>query len=246
LKKNKVKIDVFLLLSILLLLASVALIFNMAGTFDYPFALQRLQDKYYDIDTKQRDYNQAVKTINEKQKQLDVLKAQADLLDQKKADLSNYINTVNWKLDIPSLLIKLEDAALEQGVNLTIYYDLIRDLHSGGGRPDEEHMDPEGEPVAEGNTPETPAPTETLESVGDSSSSPRDAVVSIVAELRPPSISGGVRVTGVPIMLDGNYESVKGYLSVFENMDYIEPAYVSMLSNGEHVNAIIILYVFSK
>lgn len=54
-----------------------------------------------------------------------------------------------------------------------------------------------------------------------------------------------VTVTAIPVLITGKYEETREYLHFLDQVDYIEPAYIEMRSDGKEINSLVVLYVFA-
>lgn len=276
--KKNLKIDSFLLLSLLLLIINALVLINPTHTINYPYTFDKLEQKNQDIDIKQADYDSKAQLLRQKAETLKSKREYARSLEPMINAYQQAIYNTKWDLDIPSLIILLEQTAKDKKVDMTIYYDLIRTADNQPVFEDPAGINPEaipGNSQSDGTTsPDVQTATEPSDNANEQSSDTalsgqhaesagienidgnknttggtgqdiKTTVKEIMEDLTPPLING-IKVTEIPIRLEGSYNEIKNYLSVMEDKDYIMPGFVDMASDGEKVEAIAVLYVFSK
>lgn len=177
--------------------------------------------------------------------------------------LKRNINVDDFKLDIPSLLISLEQKSYDKNLKLTIQYDLIKTVGAT-----QTFGNPEGDPSEPTNPSEKPEgapgsdPAKTDEAnketssegdktiagqpVKDEETNKKNAKVEFSAEEIEKGVLtiDGLNTTIVPIIVEGKYNEVRSYIKYLDEIGLIEPSSVELSSKEKKVTAKIVLNIF--
>jgi hypothetical protein len=197
---------------------------------------------------------------------IDLNKSQQDIKisDEKLNQALKKVNTQNLTLDIPSVLISLEQNAILNGVDLKIDYSSIK--YSNKKNTNVEHAPPTSKEVKDSsatNKTTSESNTQIRSSYGSALSEPEfssnsSTQNSPVVENNLPAtnetdkvLSGysmpnitGINVMVIPTQLTGGYDNIKSYLTYIEKIDYMAPGYINLESTGEKVNGTVIFNVY--
>jgi len=239
LKKTQNKL-IFQILAIIIITASFIILFFFPDLIEnkYPYSYINIQDKKAEIETLNGDLTANEITIMDSMSRLDNLEKEKQEKEEKMFEIKKKINQSDFELDIPSILISLEQNANQNEVDLTIGYNLIS--HSGepmpGGTED---------PTLEDPNLEQPNENVSVEEQEEDSenSNPENEVFDMENSPQAEQIPG-ISITTIPISISGSYSNVRKYIKYLDEVGMIEPSSVKLSSEGRTLKGQVTLNVF--
>lgn len=73
-----------------------------------------------------------------------------------------------------------------------------------------------------------------------------EKAMSEILNLQTKDITEGMNVTILPVVVQGEYEAMREYISFLEKVDFIEPGYFQIVSTGNSTTTHILIYIFSE
>lgn len=236
-----------ILAAIVIMIIAVILFFvPKAIDYKYPYSYDNLQKQKEEINTignlLKNNETEIQSSINNK--------AELEILKERKSEeefqLRNDLLGVEFEMHIPSLLIALEQNALDNNIALNIDYNLMsvaggQGVPGGPGEPggpesstnenitlreDDVISDSQGEP---GDGLSTPDSYEDFDySYEDSYSQGND----------------GINSSQLTIYIDGTFQNVRNYIKYIDEIGMIEPSSIKLQSDGERVSGSLSLNIF--
>lgn len=172
------------------------------------------------------------------------------------------IDTYDYQLDIPSLLISLEQNAIKNGVEVEIEYNSIVYDFDGENTPNEqegdsnEYQDETEDVNLNENTGESSEGVseesleESLEEVPedfseDESEFTEETEESFIDESQDFSESdSGVRRAYIPLKIKGTYSGARSYIKYLDEVGMLEPDNIKITSKQDYIEAEIGIIVF--
>ena len=212
---------------------------------------KEIEDLNYETAEKELAISQSIKELDSTAENRDRLKEKKDSMD---------IDFMDFELDIPSILINLEQKALSNNVNIEIGYDYIKENGSSINGEDLSSSPENASNETESNDVETQKPQEEKEENNSSDNSNssgensgegifegvKDGVESfeqIMTRAKGVSIDG-IETLTIPVRFEGTYFYVREYLRKLDELGMIEPSSIRIHSTGKNVSGSVILNVF--
>lgn len=242
----------------------------------YPYSFKALKTAQEELEISENEILRSETIIPEKITARDGAEEQAQTSELSAEEIRSKLNMDDMKYHIPSLLVTLEQAAIEREISekkFFIEYDLIKTTTNADGatydpsaRPGKDgQLDPSAIPEqSDPNTanpadttgtitPKTPSatPTDTPAETGTEASGDEEESIMgdpkvAIAYDKPPMIPG-VSVTTIPIRLLGvTYAQARDYIAFLDNLDFVEPTYLDIYSDGQGTSLVALIHVFHK
>lgn len=257
LKKKELWYSIGIILAIIV--ASILFFFPDVIDGKYPYSYENLREKDVAVQGLNSELIQKESNIKSELESLSQLENESKLKRIEAEDIKSGINESDFQLDIPSVLIDLEQNALIHKVELNIKYNNIAHI-DGGNNPEmiEENPD-EGSPDNDKpNDKEDPKKDETSkpEEQNKDNEKPKDNnEIKVTEENKENEISKeelianssriqGINVTVIPIDIKGNYNNVRSYIKYLDKIGMIEPSSVKLTSMGNSIEGSVVLNVF--
>ena len=164
------------------------------------------------------------------------------------------IDTYDYQLDIPSLLISLEQNAIKNGVEVEIEYNsIIHDYNGENSLNDSEENMSESqdetqtvqqeEGISEGTVAEESVDEESTEIAEEEQESFTDES-SDSLEIHEDNNNKSIRKAYIPIKVKGTYSGARSYIKYLDEVGMLEPDNVKITSNEDYIEAEIGIIVF--
>lgn len=226
-----------------------------------------LKEKKETITDSEMQLLQNDKELNDQQNTLLETMKNGKIAEEKEKALRENFDSRGLKLHIPSILIDFEQKAILNNIDLIIRYDLMKlsNVETETIPRIVEKEEDLGDTVKKEKVKkEVETETELEDDSGEGKGGTigeyevKDKTDSISA--LPPTINSNTifndvltnnqlpRIQGIstrllPLEIEGTYENIRSYLQYLDTIDYIEPTYIGLSSNGENLKGIVVLYI---
>lgn len=180
-------------------------------------------------------------------KMIEIKDKEKELLDIEDIYMIKRNETINMEAEIhlPSLLVRLEEKAKENNLDIIIRHSEMTTSFGNEGANEEEYemLDPtltETEDVTE----EEGSDEFIIENITDGEIVEEHTSNTATITDEAPSIEG-VNVTSIPVEIRGDYFGVRDFIRFLDKMDYISPSFVDIASDGDNISCAILIHVFS-
>lgn len=253
--KNKQILQVFIIISIVAI-SVILFFFPKAIDNKYKYSYENIREGKEQVTSLNDNLISNEISILTNMARLDQLKEERDGALREKSKIG--INKSDFILDIPSILISLEQNAINNNVELSINYNAIvtntNELQDGYS----EETDSDVSPTTELEEDKNEDSKNDKSTEGNKDNSKQDKVT-ITEENSKDSKEGeesketlvfstpnieGIDVTVIPISISGSYASVREYIKYLDEVGMIEPSSVTLESKGKTVTSSVMLNVF--
>ena len=264
-ERDKKALQLFLVV-LILILTTVTMFYP--GKINYKFSLIEIKEKAAMVDELESEVKRNEPVIEDKFLELYSLEDLNARIGRKAEALKQGIKKEDLSIHMPSILISLEQNANKNKVDLTIEYDKIETHLSNQGNIEGEISDieeninnKEKDHTDNLNKEATEKDTKKDEEIRiDNKSNENEEVViekkeesknvvdtheidkAIVRNLIP-NIEE-INITTVPIKIKGKYSDIREFVRYLDTVDYLEPSFVDLSSNGEDVVGVILIHIF--
>lgn len=257
--------------SIFLIIVASIILFLFPEVIKYPYSYTNISEKKALVEVENSRLIQNESAIQGLTKNYEDKKTQENMINNDAVDLKRNVNEKDFVLNIPSILISLEQESYKNNLNLSIYYNQIKTIDDS-----ETPIVPET-PTAPETSEKTDSETDSTESkedlekteenidskdkteeektIGGESVDKENKDDGNETEEEKESFSNediekgtlkvdGLNVTVIPVTIEGSYNSVRSYIKYLDEIGMIEPSSVEIISEEKKITAKIILNVF--
>lgn len=236
---SKIKDYIAVFLILVVVVGTVVILFY-PDKVDYKHSYVELQDKKVTVEENNGKLIQNESTILSKKNQLDSNLEEEQRISLEAAELKRNINEEDFKLNIPSFLISMEQQSYKDNVKLNIDYASITTNYAPGQEP----AGGQGLPNTPGMPQVTP-PGQDQQATPPAQQGGTDGVTvttpsdSTSAGFSPEEIANGtIQIEGfnstiIPLTIEGSYANVRSYIKYLDGIGLIKPSSVVLNSNAE-------------
>lgn len=270
--KNK---ELWYVVGLIAILAISTVFFFFPDLIDnkYPYSYQNVRDKNDRVVSLNSSLSSTESEISQMIEELNMLKDESKDSEIEALKIKEGIDDSEFELDIPSLLIALEQNARLNKIGLDILYDQISHVEAeplGSDYPEDEDMYEEGmyediEDIEDMENADDIESEESEEEVEDSdeviveedsnegeneesdeeTDEDEDRFDLSEEDVIANAIKiPGIDVTVIPIKISGSYSGVRSYIKYLDKVGMIEPSSAVLSSTGDEINGLIMLNVF--
>lgn len=253
--KKITKDQIYIAGTVVILLVSVVLFFYPEKV-KYPYSFVKIEDKKesvvndnFELVKNESEIKGLVESYKEKE-------SQEEFVNEEAIELKRNINEKDFKLSIPSVLISLEQEAKKLNLDLNIHYSSMETVAGDDTSFDsgiigeigdiEKDLNVEDSENLDSNDEEKTVGGEPVNENNDSKEENKENVVKFSEEeiSNGTLLINGLNTTVIPLVVEGNYSSVRSYIEYLDEIGMIEPSQVSMESDEKKVTAKIVINIF--
>lgn len=248
--KNKQILQILIMISIVAI-SVILFLFPKLIDYRYEYSYENIKTGKEQVESLNNTLVSNEATILHKISELEELKKERDKVLREESQIG--INESDFILDIPSILITLEQNALGNNVELSIDYNAM--VTNSNSNPSQDNYSDETEDVPSASESEETLENEddtAEERTGDDSEQNKIALIEEnkegnddkeILSTATPNIEG-IDVTVIPISISGSYSRVRDYIKYLDEVGMIEPSSVTLKSEGDKVTSSVVLNVF--
>lgn len=223
-----------LILIILIVGITVLNLFFPQYTVDM-FSLNGIKEKETNLVMLNQTIASNENTISSSISQLESSKTRSEESKKRVESIRNKIKNEDLVFHMPSILISLEQNAIKNNLKIIIGFSQIQDSANGGQNVGQDlGEDPNG--VVENPNGQPSSTGITSGGVGSVDFS------QALSENDFPYIQG-INVKAVPVQIIGNYANVRAFVNFLDTLDYVEPGYIDLVTNGDEITGTVVINV---
>lgn len=263
----KNKNDLYAFFSSVILLLTIAMLM-FPELIPYENSIENLsykKDQIKNLENAINSNESLLSSLNEqvKSKDNELVKS-----NEKVAEVKKQIGDTVFKLDVPSMLITLENVARENDIDIIIDYSQFKEnIFAEATTPEIEATNPDantgegidGQPPVEepnqdninntNNSQEQSQPINPQESENSQEELthiiyPDENKIDPIGEIT--NVGNGVNIASIPVYLTGDFVKVREFARILDNIDFFDPVHIHINSEGETVSASFLLYIYYR
>lgn len=269
----KNKNDLYAFFSSVILLLTIAMLM-FPELIPYENSIENLsykKDQIKNLENAINSNESLLSSLNEqvKSKDNELVKS-----NEKVAEVKKQIGDTVFKLDVPSMLITLENVARENDIDIVIDYAQFKEnIFAEATTPGLNEIpqnDPTKRPLQNETNPSEVNPevnpnendinnpnnsqeqSQPINSQENENSQedlthiiyPDENKIDPIGEIK--NVGNGVNIASIPVYLTGDFVKVRDFARILDNIDFFDPVYIHINSEGETVSASFLLYIYYR
>lgn len=223
--------------------------------FNYKYGIQEIKNTTKVITDSQSIVDNFKAELEGKKSELKRVTEEYNAEKIKTDKTTRRITVQDLKLDLASLIIRLEDNARLNNLTFLIDYNGTEQTESSNEKVETTEVDEDGNPIEKVKERGDKVNEEIKEAKGEENQEEKqeetnlfdekgNALANIKEHAQIDEIDG-LQTVKVPITVTGSYYQIRNFMKFIETIDYITPSTVMLQSQGGTTKAVIILQVFT-